>query len=331
MSSPPSSGPTRASAACPRSCSSGCSTVGRGSRRGARDRFAVARGPWNIAAFLMGTTEFMMALVTDREKVHALLKTVTAFLVDWIQVQARAFPSIEGIFILDDIVGFVGEKDLSSPPAVPQAGVRGHRRPRAVLHNDASGLVCARHLREIGVNLFNFSCDHPMTQMRGLVGDTVTLLGNIPPRDVLARARPSRCTTPSAACGPKSATVVAPSSPAAAACPPASPPPTSKPSSTPPAAPAPPDLAALPRGLPHPRACEKSAARVGVCPVELLGTEPTQRRRKPPCGWRLESKGRLRDREQAREILSRVGSHLLVDRWPSLRSRAYLESNDRRI
>jgi uroporphyrinogen decarboxylase len=48
-------------------------------------------------------------------------------------------------------------------------------------------LVTARHLAEIGVNLFNFSFEHPLTQMRELCGDTVTLLGNLPPRDVLAQ------------------------------------------------------------------------------------------------------------------------------------------------
>ena len=40
------------------------------------------------------------------------------------------------------------------------------------------------------MNLFNFSHDHSMTDMRQWVGDEVTLLGNIPPRDVLARGTP---------------------------------------------------------------------------------------------------------------------------------------------
>ena len=48
-------------------------------------------------------------------------------------------------------------------------------------HNDAPGLVCAPHLVEIGINLFNFSSDHGLAQMKKLAGDKVTLLGNIPP------------------------------------------------------------------------------------------------------------------------------------------------------
>lgn len=162
-------------------------------REGHAIRFAVARGPWNIAAFLMGTTEFMMALVTDPDKIHTLLETVTAFLVDWIQVQAKAFPTIDGIFILDDIVGFVGEDDFveAARPYLTRVFQAIDARVR-FFHNDASGLICAGHLADIGVNLFNFSCEHSFTEMRARVGDAVTLLGNIPPRDVLAAGSPAQ-------------------------------------------------------------------------------------------------------------------------------------------
>jgi len=61
-------------------------------------------------------------------------------------------------------------------------------------HNDAPGLVCAPHLAEIGVNLFNFSSDHSFAQIRKLAGDSVALLGNIPPRDVLAAGTPAQVT-----------------------------------------------------------------------------------------------------------------------------------------
>ena len=54
----------------------------------------------------------------------------------------------------------------------------------------AAGLVCAPHLAEIGVNLFNFAFDHPIAEMQKLVGENVALLGNIPPRDVLAQGTP---------------------------------------------------------------------------------------------------------------------------------------------
>lgn len=154
-------------------------------------RFAVARGPLNIAAFLMGSTEFLMAMKTDADKIHALLNKISDFLVDWIRLQAATISTIDGIFLLDDIVGFVGEADfvefakpyLKRVFQAVDASVR-------FFHNDAAGLVCAPHLPEIGVNLLNFAFDHGLAQMRDLTRGEVTLLGNIPPRDVLAAGTP---------------------------------------------------------------------------------------------------------------------------------------------
>jgi uroporphyrinogen decarboxylase len=75
-------------------------------------KFAVSRGPLNIATFLMGTTtEFMMLLALEPEKAHEIMEKITLFISDWLAYQIECFPSIEGILILDDIVGFVGEEE----------------------------------------------------------------------------------------------------------------------------------------------------------------------------------------------------------------------------
>ncbi|MHC4206983.1 MAG: uroporphyrinogen decarboxylase family protein, partial [Planctomycetota bacterium] len=57
-------------------------------------------------------------------------------------------------------------------------------------HNDAAGLICAPYLTEMGVNLFNFSFQHTLAEMKELTDNTVALLGNIPTRDVLAAGSP---------------------------------------------------------------------------------------------------------------------------------------------
>jgi uroporphyrinogen decarboxylase len=154
-------------------------------------KFAVSRGPLNVASFLMGSTEFLMAIRTDPEEAHKLLGIVTDFIIDWLTLQARTFPSIDGIFILDDIVGFLGEEDFKGA-ALPYLERIFRSLDVAVrfFHNDAAGLVCAPYLAQIGVNLFNFSFQHTMGQMKELTNNAVTLLGNIPTRDVLAAGTP---------------------------------------------------------------------------------------------------------------------------------------------
>lgn len=156
-------------------------------------RFAVARGPLNIAGFLIGNTEFLLGMKMDPDGAHRLLDLVTGFLVDWLQLQAETFPTIDGIFILDDMVGFCNESDFLEF-AKPCLDRLFQAFPASVrfFHNDAPGLVCAPHLADIGINLFNFSHQHSINEIRRLAGSSVTLLGNIPPRDVLAQGTPAQ-------------------------------------------------------------------------------------------------------------------------------------------
>jgi len=155
-------------------------------------RFAVSRGPLNIATFLMGTTEFLMAIRTDPEETQRFLTLVTDFIVDWLRYQKECVDTIEGIFILDDIVGFLGEPDFRATALPYLKQIFGCLDvPVRFFHNDAQGLVTARFLSEIGVNLFNFSFEHSLAQMKELTAGQVTLLGNIPPRDVLAQGTPA--------------------------------------------------------------------------------------------------------------------------------------------
>jgi uroporphyrinogen-III decarboxylase len=158
-------------------------------------KFAVSRGPLNIASFLTGTTEFLMGVRANPDEVNRLLDMVTDFIIDWLCLQIETFPTIEGIFILDDIVGFLGEQDFLkvAKPMLQKIFTCRDVKVR-FFHNDAPGLVCAPHLAEIGINLFNFSSDHGLAQMKKLVGNKVTLLGNIPPRDVLAAGTPAEVT-----------------------------------------------------------------------------------------------------------------------------------------
>ncbi len=154
-------------------------------------KFAIARGPLNIASFLMGTTELMMAFIMDPEGSHKLLKLITDFSVSWLELQKKKFPSIEGILVLDDIVGFIGD-DECREFAVPYISriFKAFDSKLNFFHNDAQGIISTLYLREMGVNLFNFSFEHSMKEIRDLAGQEIALIGNLPPRDVLAAAIP---------------------------------------------------------------------------------------------------------------------------------------------
>jgi uroporphyrinogen-III decarboxylase len=157
---------------------------------GHRIRFAVSRGPLNVASYLMGMTDFLTLLLTEPEAAESLLKKITAFIKEWIAVQREALPSIDGILLLDDIIGFMGEKEFV------RFGLPYFKELFAAdvsikfLHNDAPCKVSAPYLPEIGVNLFNMGFDVPLNDLKTVTRNTVTMLGNLPPRDVLAGSTP---------------------------------------------------------------------------------------------------------------------------------------------
>jgi len=155
-------------------------------KAGHQIRFAVARGPLNIASFLMGMTEFLTALKTDPDRTHRLLAIATDFLVEWIAYQRERFPSIDGILLLDDIVGFVSGKDFQAFGLPYLKRAFDTDVTVKFFHNDAPCKACAPYLSEAGINLLNFGVQHTISEMRSWTGGKISLLGNIPPRDVLA-------------------------------------------------------------------------------------------------------------------------------------------------
>lgn len=153
---------------------------------GHKIRFAVARGPLNIANYLMGTTEFLMMMISEPENADKLVRKITNFLKNWIELQRETFPSIDGIFLLDDIIGFIGEEEFKTFGLPYFYELFDTDLSIKFLHNDAPCKVSAPFLSEMGINLFNMGFDITLNELKELTHNKVTLLGNIPPRDVLA-------------------------------------------------------------------------------------------------------------------------------------------------
>jgi uroporphyrinogen decarboxylase len=157
---------------------------------GHKIRFSVSRGPLNVATFLMGTTEFLTALKTDPEPVHRLLRTITGFLKQWHALQRETFPTIDGLLMLDDIVGFMSEADFVEFGLPCYRELYDVKVAAKFFHNDAPCAQSIKYYPEIGINLCNPGVQTSLTEMRRLSGNRLTILGNVPPRDVLAQGTP---------------------------------------------------------------------------------------------------------------------------------------------
>jgi uroporphyrinogen decarboxylase len=138
----------------------------------------------------MGTTEFLTALKTEAGLTHRLLRLITDFLGDWHDLQRSTFPSIDGILVLDDIVGFIGEEDFLEFALPYLREIYATDAAVKFFHNDAPCASSVRYYPEIGINLFNPGMQTPLVELRSLAANRLTILGTIPPRDVLAQGTP---------------------------------------------------------------------------------------------------------------------------------------------
>lgn len=162
---------------------------------GHRIRFSVSRGPLNVASFLMGLTEFLTALKTEPERIRQLLGRVTDFLKRWHALQRRCFPSIDGMFVLDDVVGFLSEADFLEFAFPWLRELFDAEVSVKFFHNDAPCAQSLRHYAAAGINLFNPGSQHSARQLRQWAGPELTLLGNLPARDLLAAGTPEQVHT----------------------------------------------------------------------------------------------------------------------------------------
>lgn len=161
-------------------------------KAGEQIRFSVSRGPLNIASYLMGTTEFLTLILMEPERAHQMIRLITDFLIGWHDLQKKTIDSIDGIFMLDDLIGFMS-RDQFEEFGLPYFKEL-YNRPLSVkfLHNDAPCRESAPLLSDMGINLFNMGIDITLNDLRELAGDSITLMGNIPPRDVLAAGTPDQ-------------------------------------------------------------------------------------------------------------------------------------------
>lgn len=155
---------------------------------GHKVRFSVSRGPLNIASYLMGMTEFLIALKTEPERARRLVAIVTSFLKRWHALQRERFPTIEGIMVLDDIVGFLGEEDFLEFARDPLKELFSADLPVKLFHNDADCTSSIAHYADIGINLYNPGTKLSLAELHERSGGKIAFLGSMPPRDVLASA-----------------------------------------------------------------------------------------------------------------------------------------------
>ena len=165
--------------------------------RGRNMRIVAARGPLNVAGFLMTIPEFCVAVKIEPERVHRLLDKTTELVIRWLEAQARAAGEIGGILLLDDICGFFSEEEYLEFAHPRLKHIFEHfDLPVKMFHNDNFGnrYTTFPYIADLGVNFFNFSHQADLAEAARLLGPKVAILGNLPPLELLTRGSPEEIT-----------------------------------------------------------------------------------------------------------------------------------------
>jgi uroporphyrinogen-III decarboxylase len=158
---------------------------------GLRIRMVCARGPMTVASWLVGVTPLMTAVVTDPGLVSRLLDTLTTSIIRWLDAQLGALSQPEGVMLLDDIVGMVSRRHYEALIHPRLQRIFDHFDGLIrVYHNDTPCPHLLESLTAANFDVFNFSHEMDIGEVKAKMGHRVALMGNVPPLDVGVRGTP---------------------------------------------------------------------------------------------------------------------------------------------
>ena len=154
-------------------------------------RMVCARGPMTVASWLMGATPLLMGVAAEPELVARVLESMTTSIIRWLHAQLEVVRAPEGILLLDDIVGMVSRRHYQAliHPCLRRIFDEFQGLVR-IYHNDTPCPHLLAGLAEANFDVFNFSHEMDIAEVKSQVGHRLALMGNVAPLDLGVRGTP---------------------------------------------------------------------------------------------------------------------------------------------
>ena len=158
-----------------------------------RIRIVAARGPLALATHVLGTTPFLEATAAEPDAVEAALDIFTDTVIAFLRAQLDCLREPVGVLVLDDIPGMLSPRAFNRV-ALPFlnrifGAFDGLLR---IYHNDTPCAHLLPHLSALEMDVFNFSHEMPLAEVKDALGPEIALLGNVAPLDLLVRGTPDQ-------------------------------------------------------------------------------------------------------------------------------------------
>jgi uroporphyrinogen decarboxylase len=156
-------------------------------------KIVASRGPLNIASFLRGLTDFLIDIKIKPRESKKFIEILTETVIVWFKALFEEVPSAEGLFLLDDIPGFLSPADYQEF-AHPYLSRIFDEFPNKlkIYHNDANIIHILDQLKKLNMNIFNFGKQIPIETVHQVMKGKVAIMGNIPPVEILKDASPEK-------------------------------------------------------------------------------------------------------------------------------------------
>ena len=155
-------------------------------------KMVASRGPMVTAGWVMGITDLMTGLITAPKEISKFLETVTTTIIHWLQAQLETVSEPEGILLLDDIVGMVSVKHYHEfvEPHLRRIFDTFEGLVR-IYHNDTPCAHLYPSLADANFDVFNFTHEADIAQVKAIMGHRVAMMGNVAPLAVAVRESPA--------------------------------------------------------------------------------------------------------------------------------------------
>jgi uroporphyrinogen decarboxylase len=152
---------------------------------------AAARGPLTSASWLVGIGPLMEGMLSQPDLVNRLLETVTTSLVRWLEAQLACLRQPQAVLLLDDLVGMVSRRTYQELVAPHLQRIFGHFHGLVrIYHNDTPCKHLLEPLAQAGFDVFNFSHQMDIAEVKTRLGGHSALMGNVAPLDLGVRGTP---------------------------------------------------------------------------------------------------------------------------------------------
>lgn len=164
-------------------------------------KMVAARGPLAVAGWLLGVSDLMVSLKAEPDAARRLLDALTETIIRWLRAQAEAVGgNIDGILLLDDIPGMLSPRmfDALAAPYLARIFDAFGGLVR-VYHNDTPCPHLLPRLAGLPCEVWNFSHETDIALVQAAL-PAKTLLGNVPPLQVMAQGTPADVLREARAC-----------------------------------------------------------------------------------------------------------------------------------